>query len=949
MVSMDARIEKIRQQTSGYWVERILAEMTYACNLRNTRSIEGDDILADSMNLLEQAFNKEGALTKDVVLHVEESLHPLVQAAKEYRVLCVAHAHIDMNWMWAWQETVAVVVDTVRTMLDLMNEYSQFTFSQSQASVYQILENHAPDMLEEVRQRVREGRWEVTASTWVEPDKNMPNGESLSRHLLYTKQYLSHLLGIDPDSLKIDFEPDTFGHSANVPEILQSAGVQYFYHCRGYEGHFLYRWMSPSGSFVTAYREPLWYNGTIGPELAAYVPEFCQKHGLTTYLKVYGVGDHGGGPTRRDIERLLDMQTWPIYPKIEFGTFHQWFAEVETVAETLPVVEGELNFVFTGCYTSQSRIKQANRVAETTLYETELFNTLSAIHGGFSYSNTTYANAWKNVLFNQFHDIVPGSGVTETREYAMGLFQNTMATANVRRSQAIKSIAAKVDTLELSEEIPEQEIANSTSEGAGVGYGLREFGILQTERGLGKTRIYHVFNALPYHRNEIVEVTIWDWPGDVHRLVAQDARGHRIAHQIVKRGMDNYWGHTYVKLLLEVSVPSTGYATYVIKEDLERTLPLVFPSDQRVENQLEYALENERIRAIFDGTTGALISFYDKQAGLERLDASQGGAVFRFIEEDDSRGMTAWVVGRHMNIQPLVQGVRLKRVDAQPSMMKQVLTMEIPARHSHLQVEVSLDAAEPYLNYQVTCDWREFGEQGHFVPQLGFYAPLAYECQTYRYDIPMGVVNRPAMDMDVPGNHFVAGISRDGSPGVMLMTDSKYGFRATQEGIAVTLIRSSYDPDPTPEIGRHSFGFALAVVSPNSKEMFQLSQRFQHSLQVVSGGRPHRGSLPSASAGVEMVEGFAVLSALKMAEDSASSHTMVLRLFEVEGKPQRVTLRFPVQIESARYVDLTETKSSHKYSADAVSVKGANVSLDLLPYGVVTVAVGVLENSLVKK
>jgi alpha-mannosidase len=227
--------------------------------------------------------------------------------------------------MWGWDETVSITLETFRTMLDLMKEYPDYTFSQSQASVYRVVEDHDPAMLDEIRARVKEGRWEVTASTWTETDKNIPSGESQARHILYTKAYLSKLLNIDPDSLDIDFEPDTFGHNANVPEILNKGKVKYYYHCRGYEGHNLYRWTAPSGASILAYREPIWYNAHIEPSMAYYVPEFCNKNGLDTMLKVYGVGDHGGGPTRRDIERIIDMNSWPVFPTIKFGTFKEYF------------------------------------------------------------------------------------------------------------------------------------------------------------------------------------------------------------------------------------------------------------------------------------------------------------------------------------------------------------------------------------------------------------------------------------------------------------------------------------------------------------------------------------------------------------------------------------------------------------------------------------------------
>lgn len=168
------------------------------------------------------------------VLAAEERLKSLSCVAKSLSVIYAAHAHIDMNWEWGAQETVTAVIDTFQTMLDLMDEYPDFTFSQSQASTYEIIEKHCPSMLERIRARVQEGRWEVTASTWVEPDKNMTGTESMARHILYTKRYLSRLLGVSAESLNIDFEPDTFGHSANIPEgFLSQGGVKYYYHAAG--------------------------------------------------------------------------------------------------------------------------------------------------------------------------------------------------------------------------------------------------------------------------------------------------------------------------------------------------------------------------------------------------------------------------------------------------------------------------------------------------------------------------------------------------------------------------------------------------------------------------------------------------------------------------------------------------------------------------------------------
>ncbi|MDR2686928.1 MAG: hypothetical protein LBB75_04190, partial [Oscillospiraceae bacterium] len=253
----------IQSSLTNYWGDRILTQLRYLEEVNAAHGGALDDLLDALTAQVQQRCEAEGAITKQAALELEQAMAPASALAKSVTVSCVAHAHIDMNWMWRYDETAMITVDTVRTMLQLMREYPGFTFAQSQASVYKIIEECAPEMLPEIRQRIREGRWEVTASHWVETDKNMPSGESLTRHLLYTRQYLKELLGLDDGQFELDYEPDTFGHGANVPEILRSGGVKYMYHCRGYDGHNLFRWRAPSGAQVVVYREPGWYNETI--------------------------------------------------------------------------------------------------------------------------------------------------------------------------------------------------------------------------------------------------------------------------------------------------------------------------------------------------------------------------------------------------------------------------------------------------------------------------------------------------------------------------------------------------------------------------------------------------------------------------------------------------------------------------------------------------------------
>ncbi len=939
-------LKDLKSKCNNYWGIRITSQLEYAYKLSKVNHCKFHELINETVDFIKSEYDREGTITKSVAIKAEGMMAELAERAKSFRVICAAHAHIDMNWMWGFHETVAVTLDTFRTMLDLMEEYPEFKFSQSQASVYRIVEEYDSSMLEEIKKRVKEGRWEVTASTWVETDKNMPNGESLARHILYTKRYLSRLLDIETENLKIDFEPDTFGHNINVPEILSKGGVKYYYHCRGYEKHNIYIWKSPSGSSVLVYREPDWYNSGIEPSMVLHVPEFCTKHGIDTALKVYGVGDHGGGPTRKDIEKIIDMAKWPVFPEIRFGTFREYFGILEKIRDKLPVEENELNFIFTGCYTTQSRIKMSNRISEAKLHEAECFSSLSAEFAGGNYKNEAFKKAWENVLFNHFHDIIPGSGVIDTREYAMGLFQKTVAIANTEASTALRNIASRIDTSGL---FVEEDIRYTTSEGSGVGYGIAEFGLPQAERGRGKNRIFHFFNPSPYERNEVAEITVWDWDGDKSKIVFRDSSGNTVRHQVIgdtkhQPEDSRYWSHKGLRILVDVSVPAYGYSTYTMSEMDPDDVEVDVNSYPRVEHIEKYVLENSCIRAEFDPRNAALVSLVDKKTGREMLDGKRPAGIFRLIEEDDCKGMTAWVIGRYMRIYNLnsEENVKILNASIDSKSLRQWIEYGINFRNSKIKVKVSLDKDSSRLDYDVECDWQERAAIGEFIPQLNFFMPFGYECEKYRYDIPFGTIERQGMDMDVPANSWIFGVPKDnGGKGIMIITQTKYGFRGNANSAALTLIRSSYDPDPYPENCIHNIKFAVNIADQASNyELIRQSFNYNHAIKFLSG-TAHEGNLPLQKSFITMESGNAVISAIKMREENSGKAAMIIRAYETEGSRTNAVFHFDRVIGRAYYVDINENAVDTGLN---ISIDGHKVEFEIDAYSVASVCIEFADN-----
>lgn len=903
--------------------KRILAEMDFVCALSREGNGKYDGILRQAEAYLTEQYHACGALSRTAAEEAEKILMPAAQEAKSYRFLCVAHAHIDMNWKWGYDETVGTTVDTFRTMLNIMKEYPDFRFSQSQASVYKIVEDNDPQMLEEIKQQVKEKRWEITASNWVETDKNMPNGESLSRHILYTKEYLSRLFEICPDDLEIDFEPDTFGHSANVPEILSNGGVKFYYHCRGQIGeNILSRWEAPSGADVILYTEPFWYNETIDERIGSYAVELARLTGSKTLLKVYGVGDHGGGPTRRDVERLIDMNSWPVYPAFQFSFLRDYFKAVEGLKEKLPVVSGEINFFCDGCYTTQTRIKAGNRKSEGLLRESEAYAAMSSVLTGNDAPSALHGEAWRKVLFNQFHDIIPGSGVTETREYASGLYQQVIGAAETTRKSAFRQICERIDTAAYIS-APEN-VCDSIAEGGGPGTGL-------CGRGIGKERAYVLFNGEAEERAEIAELVLWDYEGDLDYLMVKDNKGNEVPCQILERKVP-YWGHEYSRILIEASVPAMGYALYTVSERAEVPVSFHFVNDMRVQYPDEFVLENDILKVRLNPLDGSLASLIYKPTGREIADTARHPGIFRLVQEAGAkgvlgwnRGMTAWMVGRYQQIESAQKNVELRAVCSGP--LRWSVSYEAEFASSKMKVVISLDKGSSNLCYSVDCDWREFGREEQ-VPALNFYFPLnvpesagscraagdacspspAAVCDTegmgekYRYDIPFGVIDRTARDMDLPGCSFAAAPFKDET--VMLMAKTKYGYRCMDHSMALTLIRSSCDPDPTPEIGRHHIDFAVSVVggSRSGKDLLFHSGCYNHPLAVTTVAR-HKGDLPAEACLLELKQGSVAVSAVKNAEDGSG---IIIRVYETDGKSCEAAFRLGFCPAKAELVDIDE-------------------------------------------
>jgi alpha-mannosidase len=919
--------------------ERVQAEVAFAEGLSSLHP----DRKAEWGPLLERARALVGtreapkALDARLVADAEAALAPIAAVAKTYTVHNVGHAHIDMNWMWPWPETVAVTNDTFTTVLRLMDEYPDFRFTQSQASVYEIARRYNPALFERIKARVAEGRWEVVASQWVEGDKNLVSGESIARHLLYTRRFAKDELGLTPEDVPIDWSPDTFGHAWTIPTLVSRGGVTRYYMCRGGrdEKPPVFWWRGPDGSRILVNLETTWYLKAVGPENAQALLAFAAKTGLRDWMNVYGVGDHGGGPTRRDVRRILEMDGWPVFPRFRFATTREFYAVLEKNAGRLPVLDRELNFEFTGCYTSQAQIKKHNRLGESRALDAEAAAVLALRAVGRDYPAPALREAWANVLFGHFHDILPGSGVRATREYQSGLFQQSAATFGTVQVESLRAVAAAVDTTFAKDRV-RSAAGEDRALGAGVGRGSALGAVSDATHQLDGPRPVIVFNPTAWPRDEVVRATVWDSSTsperrEGRRFVVHAPDGRSFPGEVAGQG--EYWGHRYADVVFPASVGALGYTAYVLEEHAAAGAPPVAPLEV---DKDALAFENDRLSVRFDRLTGGVVQLLDKATGLDLAAPSDPLALLELVVERPGH-MSAWVIGDTMSrTRPLP--VHSLVVESNPYVA--TLVAKAKVRDSHLTLRYSLKAGQPWLEVEVEANWLERGGPETGTPQLRMVFPTRLEGAKARYEIPYGsIVRGLAKGEEVPALRWADAFGTiTGRPaGLLLLNEGKHGHSLDGSILALTLLRSSYEPDPLPEIGAHSMrmavaphGAALAVA-----QMTRLGAAFNHPLPIVSAD-VHPGRLEPAAAGLATASpAEVVVAAVKKAE---ADRSIIFRLVETAGKASTARLELgpllgtPTAAEEVDFLERPVAKGTARLASGAVSV-------DVPAHGVASVRV----------
>lgn len=376
-----------------------------------------------------------------------------MQTTKKPVFHLLPNAHLDPVWLWDWREGLSEGLTTVTTMLDLMDENPELTFIRGESVIYQHIQKVAPKTFERVRRMIDAGRWDVVGGTLIQPDSNLSSTETLCRHFEAGLEYFEREVGVRP---RISWQADSFGHTAGWPNILRSFGMEGFIFTRPQQREFplsspVFWWNCDYADRLLCYRQHYtWYcserhnmNGVLDATLSGASNQPYQNVGV-----LIGLGNHGGGPSRR---HLADVVAWgKAHPEVEirFSTLHGFFealqAEIQGMKE-VPAVSGELGFCLRGCYSSVQKFKSLFRRAESDLSGAEI--TQSVIQSQLkSGPGVSLKEAWEAVLFNSFHDILPGSSIERAMEDQMAWTGLAIHHAQKAQFSALNLLASKVDT-----------------------------------------------------------------------------------------------------------------------------------------------------------------------------------------------------------------------------------------------------------------------------------------------------------------------------------------------------------------------------------------------------------------------------------------------------------------------------------------------------------------------
>ncbi len=676
-----------------------------------------------------------------------------VNGELKHTVYPLGHAHLDTAWLWPIPITMKKMAHTTATQLRFMELYPDYVYVHSQASQYEWVEKQYPILFERIKDAVKRGQWEPIGSMWVEADCNITGGESLVRQFLYGRRYFREKLGYETKDM---FLPDVFGYSAALPQILDKFNIKYFstqkisWNQINKFPHNTFWWQGIDGTKVWSHFPPAdTYIGNCTPKEILESVSKHKDHGRSDHsLYLFGFGDGGGGPTEKHLEFIKRARLAPMLPDIQFGKKAlDFYREAYAKSKDLPVWSGELYLeIHRGTYTSQANNKKFNRVSEFLLRDAEW---LACFAPGVTYPAEKLEDAWKLVLLNQFHDIIPGSSVREVYEQSDAEYAQVFEAGSDVISSSLKAIGEKLDTSNM-------------------------------------TRPYALFQNA-----SVITQSSLDWADKpvVQSIATAD---EWLPVQVVEE---------FGERKLIFPTPYGALGTVCSADFLDQPSPEKFRLKAGARK-----IENNELAVRFDAH-GNITSIQSLEDGTEFVQPGALANMFQLLE-DKPLFWSAWDIDIYAfeTAQDLIKSESFEIVEKGPVRV----AVEIVKRFSKstIRQRISLGPT-PGVRFDTEIDWHEEDKLLKVAFPLNVNSLRAsYEIQFGHVERPTHMnTSWDLARFEVPAQKWVDVSEAD--QGVALINDAKYGYDCQGNILRMSLLRAPKAPDPECDMGVHRFSYVL--------------------------------------------------------------------------------------------------------------------------------------------
>ncbi len=796
---------------------------------------------------------------------------------KKPSVHLICNAHLDPIWQWGWEEGMSEALATFEVAADLMDEYPEFVFNHNESALYEWVKEYRPALFERIRTWVKAGRWIIAGGWYLQPDCNLSGGESFVRQALIGRRFFFDEFGVMP---KVAYNLDSFGHHGNMPQILCKSGYTCYTHFRpkppalDLTDH-VYRWRGIDGSEIPAVRPPCgWYNSSQPGHLrekAERILDMARSTGrsLTVF---WGAGDHGGGATRADLDLVRSMQK--SNPELVHSSLENYWEDVMQEADDAPVVEGELQKEFTGCYTSAIGTKMRNRRGEGLMLMAERAAALDWWMLDTPYPDRKLKHAWKRILFNQFHDILPGSSVRSGYRDAFELYGQAFTQAREVLAQA-------------------------------------QMRLLQSRKRRHPLPLC-IFNHQGHARRQLVEFEFMGatsprlMPGKMVRI--EDHHGRDVPVQMLSPQSRHHDSICRQRAVMTADLPALGMAEYRIVVEEARPRRTAKALRRRQQGNRMH-LSTPHYTLVCNTRTGLIEILRERGARKNILARSAGGLQVRKDTAD------AWgphskpyggVLGRFTcpgktALRELLgidkgrdPGAAVRVIEEGPVCTR--LEVIQVCNRSVARIRYTLSADTPVVGIDLLLDWNER------CRALQFDFPTILKSNAYKVEIPHGSLTR-AVDRDEnPCGRWVCLLSADHKTALALVNNGVGGCDVGNGRLRQTLVRSpeycrmgsAVRNDRMAEfmdIGEHHYSFMLrfgaasAVTADLTPLADELSMPTTAHIHLPLG--PDRSDgLQVGTDSVRITSAAIQLAAFKRSEDGKA---LIVRLVERRGRRARTT------------------------------------------------------------